>query len=324
MRVSFYLPVQYMPSAEKQLAWREGRAVTLEESGKIASAQCWIFQTWAFLQRGGFAAELVHEIPDEGIVVSLARCLPPGFRTPRGLFVADIVADGLPHPGAHVHLVQNALHARRLVGAVYMPHWPQPNIVPRDSRRGDTFERVAFFGDARNLAAELRDPLWQEQLRRETGANLEVRGADQWHDYHDIDAVLAIRDFHGGRQLHKPSTKLYNAWLAGVPFVGGADSAYASDGHAEEDYLMARSPAEVLSRLCSLRNDPALRARLVEKGKGTVRDFTPEAITDRWRKLLAEELPQRAAKRSRISAWQLRCDAWLRRVVCLLDRTFRD
>ena len=324
MRVSFYLPRHYLPSAEKQRAWEKGNHVTLEQGGKIACAQCWIFQTWAFLQRSGVATDLVHEIPDEGIFISLTGCLPPNFRAPSRLFVAGIVADGLPHPGAHVHIVQNAQHARRLPGAVYMPLWPQPNLLPRDPERGDAFERVVFFGDEGNLAPELRDPRWREELRRATGAELEIRDAARWHDYRAVDAVIAIRDFRGARQIHKPATKLYNAWLAGVPFVGGTDSAYASDGHPGTDYLVARSPDEALAVLESISNDPSLRRHLVAEGARTARAFSVEAITALWRNLLQVDLPPRAAALASRPELLCRRDDVLRRLICFADRVLRD
>ncbi len=324
MRVSFYLPRHYLPSAEKQRAWERGEHVTLEQSGKIACAQCWIFQTWAFLQRSGFAADLVHEFPSEGIAISLAGCLPTDFRAPRELLVADVVADGLPHSGAHVHIVQNARHARRLPGAVFMPLWPQPNLLPRNPACGDTFERVAFFGDEGNLAPELRDPRWQEKLRRNTGAALEIRDATRWHDYRDVDAIIAIRDFCGARHLHKPATKLYNAWLAGVPFVGGTDSAYVEDGNPGTDYLVARSPDEALAALESIRDDSSLRSRLVAEGARTAQNFSVEAITARWRGLLEIDLPTRASALVSRPKLLRRCDAAFRHLTCFADRVLRD
>ncbi len=324
MRISFYLPLQYMPSAEKQRAWLEGKRVTLEESGKAATAQSWLFQTWAALRDADCAPAFVHEMPACGIVVTLTGFLSGEFHAPPGLFVAAIVADGLPHPGAHLQIVQNARHARRLPGSVFMPHWPHPGLLPRDPSRGDTFERAAFFGPAKNLAAELRDPRWLEGLRHKTGLTLEIRGPDRWHDYSDIDAVLAVRDFSQRKQLHKPATKLYNAWLAGVPFVGGTDSAYASDGRRGENYLVARSPDEVLLSLQQLSQNLALRRQLVEQGNRSGKGFSPESMTARWRTLLADDLPRRAVSFAIQTEKQKRLDELLRRAVCLFDRTFRS
>ena len=324
MRVSFYLPPQYMPSVEKQRAWLEGGRVTLEEGGKIATAQSWLFQTWVALRETDCAPAFVHEIPATGIVVTLTGLLPGNFRAPTGLFVAGIVADGLPHPGAHLQIVQNSRHARMLLGSVFMPHWPQPGLLPRDPARGDTLEKVAFFGPPENLAAELRDPRWLEELRRRTGVTLEIHGPDRWHDYSDVDVVLAVRDFSRRRQLHKPAAKLYNAWLAGVPFVGGNDSAYASDGRPGRDYLVARSPDEVLLHLQQMAKNSALRRQLVGRGHESGKKFTPESITARWRTMLADDLPRRANLLAARSETRKSMDELLRRAACLFDRSFKS
>ena len=50
MEFHFYLPESYLPDADRQEAWRCGHITRLEKSGKIASAQCWIFQTWLALE----------------------------------------------------------------------------------------------------------------------------------------------------------------------------------------------------------------------------------------------------------------------------------
>jgi len=322
MRTTFYLPGAYLPSAEKRAAWERGDRITLEEGGKAAAVQCWIYQTWLALRQRGFTTELSDSIPDEGLLVALTGTLAPDFRAPRDLFVAGIVADGLPHPGAHVHIVQNALHARRLNGAVFMPLWPQPGLQPRNEARGDKFKRVAFFGHAPNLAPELRDEKWQQRVCAETGALFEIRSAGHWDDYRDVDAVVAIRDFRGGRQMHKPSTKLYNAWLAGVPFIGGTDSSYAADGHPGEDYLVARSPEDVIDHLRRLARDRQFASQLVARGRQSVRDFTPEAISVRWRRLL-EDLPERAARHRALPEWRQMMADMKRGFVCAADRIFR-
>lgn len=324
MRTTFYLAADYLPSAEKRAAWERGDRITLEEGGKVAAAQCWIYQTWVALQQSGFAVELSDALPDEGLLVALASTLPAGFRPPRDLFLAGIVADGLPHPAAQVHIVQNAQHARRLPGAFFMPLWPQPGLQPRSEARGAKFERVAFYGHEPNLAPELRDEKWRQRMHAETGADFEIRGAGRWDDYRDVDAVVAIRDFRGGRQLHKPSTKLYNAWLAGVPFIGGTDSSYAADGHPGEDYLVARSPEEVIRHLGRLARDPALAGRLVDRGRESVLAFTPQAITGRWLQLLLQDLPARAARHRTLPAWRKKTEEVFRRFACAWDRIFRN
>jgi hypothetical protein len=319
MRPVFYLPRHHWPDAASTTAWREGRRAGLLPSGKSATAQAWIYRTWSELGQAGHAFELVSEMPADGVVVTLNGCLPSGYTPPRGLFVAGLAADGGLHPGPHCQILQNSWHAARFPRAEFMPHWPQPDLAPRSPERGDTLVNVRFYGDPANLAPELRDSVWQDALRRETGATFEVVDSSAWHDYRTTDAVVAIRDFCGSRLPRKPATKLYNAWLAGVPFIGGEDSAYASDGRAGTDYFVARSPAEVMHWLRILRDDPLRRRQLVESGTTAVRRFDTAAITARWIKLLEQELPERAAREARRTEGGRRLDILRRRWLVRID-----
>jgi hypothetical protein len=324
MQVFLHLPEKYLPDAARQEAWKSGTITKLEEGGKAASAQAWIYQTWMELRKTGCAVELTHDLPDRGILITLAGCVGTSFRPGPDLFFADIVADGLPHPGAHLHIVQNAVHARQLPRAVYLPHWPHPNLLPRDPARGDRFENLGFFGDAANLAPALRDPSWRQQLRDETGLNLRVVSADHWHDYREMDGILGIRDWGHRPWLRKPATKLYNAWLAGAPFIGGMDSAYQADGRPGENYLAAATLAELDGHLRRLKNDPDLRHRLVAAGTAAVRSFRREAITHRWKTLVESTLPGAAARWARRSA-PARALFWKTQAVfAWVDRRFRN
>jgi len=324
MTTRFYLPEAHLPSAEKRGAWLRGSDVILEEEGKSAAAQCWIYGTWAALSRAGCRVELVHVFPRDGNVIALTGTIPPDFRAPEGMLLAGVVADGLPHPAAHCHIAQNAAHARRLPRGVFMPHWPQPGLLARDAARGETFERVAFFGTKSNLAPELQTPEWSERLHRATGCTFEIRGAGRWHDYHDVDAVIAVRTFGRRRQLHKPATKLYNAWQAGVPFIGGTDSAFAAEGDAGQDYLAARSPDELIAQLQKLKDDGNFRHSLVEHGHQKAADYSDESTTARWRLLIEETLPALTAQRANRPPWRNLCGDISMQIVLAADRIFRS
>lgn len=286
MPVFFHLPARHRPDSVRQKAWHENTPVELEAGGKTATAQAWIYQTWAKLRKSGVDAELVEQLPTEGVVVTLNGWLHPEYIAPRALFVAGVVADGRPHPGVDLQIVQNRWHAGRLPGAVFFPHWPQPGIVPRDPARGAKLENVCFFGDPANLAPKIKDKAWQQRLRESTGARFEMRAANRWHDYHDVDVVIAVRGFGKGRQPHKPATKLYNAWLAGVPFIAGSDSAYRTEGIPGTDYLMAKSADHVIELVQNLRDDALLRERLTAEGRHRAETLQPEAMIARWRKFL--------------------------------------
>lgn len=319
MRPVFYLPRHHWPDPVLPEAWGQGRRAGLLPGGKSATAQAWIYRTWFALEQAGHSFPLVPEMPADGIVITLNGCLSSDYTPPRGLFVAGIAADGGLHPGPQLQILQNSWHAARLPGAVFMPHWPQPDLVPRNTDRGDNLANVRFYGDPANLAPELQERSWQETLRRETGAAFEVVPSSRWHDYSTTDAVVAIRDFRGSRLPHKPATKLYNAWLAGVPFIGGEDSAYQSDGCAGTDYLVARTPNDVIQSLCLLRAHPQRRHKLVEAGTKSSRSFDTEAITARWIKLLEQELPERTAREARRTDAGRRMENLRRRLLVRID-----
>ncbi len=323
MEAAFYMPEKYLPEAGLRDAWVAGRRREMAPGGKIATAQTWIYQTWANLKAAGIDVPLAFELPRRGIVISLTGFFPDSFRPPRDVYFVGVVADGLPHPAAHLQIVQNPSHAARLAGSVYLPHWPHPNLVPRREARGRRLETVAFFGDPINLSPELRAAAWRERLAEELDMNFEIRGADRWHDYSDVDCVLAIRDFSGCAQVHKPATKLYNSWLAGVPFIGGAESAYAGDGRNGVDYLVARTPGEVLAHLVKLKTDDDARGSLVAAGTASGARFTAAATTQRWHQLVTRDLPAQAEKWFRRPASYRSLHGLFGRARVLLDRRLR-
>jgi hypothetical protein len=318
MHVAFHLPLHHRPDARRQEAWQAGGTVAVVGEGKTATAQAWIYQTWLRLSEAGTDVALVEDLPKEGVVVTLNGWLSPDFVAPRGLFVAGVVADGLPHAGVDLNIVQNLWHAQRLPGAAFMPHWPQPGLVPRDPARGEKLETVCFFGDPENLAAELRGSEWQRKFSETTGARFGLRGAERWHDYSDVDAVVAVRRFGSGNQPHKPATKLYNAWLAGVPFIAGNDSAYRAEGTPGSDYLTAGSPGEVIARVLELRNPQERRGEIVARGRKRAEELGAAQLTARWRRLLESMAPQ-WDKKLRKTNLRLAAERGLGAMLCKAD-----
>lgn len=314
------MPEHCLPSVEERAKWLSGKPVHLTQSGKAASVQAWIYRTFINLSAAGADVELCHRIPDEGIVVALTGNLSNDFKSPPGIFLIGVVADGAPHPACHVHILQNAIHAARLPRSTYIPHWPQPDLVPREQGRGDTFENLLFYGDPRNLAPELKDPSFSRILRERLGMTLVIAEADRWHDYSDADCVIAIREFGSRRFLGKPATKLYNAWMAGVPFIGGMDSAFSSDGREGIDYLCCNTPGEVLSALQQLQLDPQFRNSLVIQGEQAAKGFSAEAITKRWIGYLRSVIAGPVASHARKSGLARVLDRRNTQLTLMLDR----
>lgn len=323
MTVSFYMPESCLPSPDRREAWEQNRVPALLSEGKPACAQCWLYQTWVELRHLA-PVELVTTLPDTGTVVTHGNFLAPDFRAKPGQFLVDVVADFVPHPGAQFHIVQNRAHLHRLPDSAFIPLWPQPNLIPRDTERGDRIENVAFFGDRPNLAPELAADAFAADFLRATGAVFCVREASRWHDYSDVDVAIAIRDFSAAQHLRKPPTKLSNAWLAKVPLIAGRDSAFAAEGKSGSDFLTARSPADVIRFVNQLKNNPALRRQIVSAGKKKSASFTRDAVRETWFSLCTGFLPEAAA------CWHKKSAAaqslfWLsRKPVLFLDRKFRS
>lgn len=262
---------------------------------------CWTLQTYLHLKANHFPCHLTGTIPEEGIVIAHWDSLPQDLKPTDKLLIVCIQADRSRHRYAQIHLVQNptALDRRiRLLGDryllagknYYMPHWSQPGLISRNSQRGDRFENIAFFGLRENLLSELQSEFWQEQIQQ-LGLNWQViESFDRWHDYSNVDAILAVRSFIHKDYTWKPATKLYNSWHAGVPAILGAESAYQAERKSELDYIEVNSIEEVIAALKSLRDRPELVKNMVENGLIRSQASQSQVITKLWQDLIDTEL----------------------------------
>lgn len=302
--ICFCLPEECIPDAFCEEAWKEGKLVPRIEFTIFYS---WIYQSWQRLHQAGISCGLSTTLLKSGVIVTLGNYLITALgedgRMPQDTFLIDVVADRPPHPGAQLHVVENKLQARILPHAIFIPHWPQRGLIPRDPKRGTRFENVFFFGEPKNLAPELRSEEWHQRLSRELGLSFYLQGNQGWHDYRQVDAVVAIRSFSLSHYVNKPGTKLYNAWHAKVPFIGGRDSAYAADGRPGVDYLVATSPEEVFAHLKKLKENPCFRTSLVEEGSLSAKKFTQEVILEHWKKLVQETIPKNVTLWQKKSNW---------------------
>jgi hypothetical protein len=205
-----------------------------------------------------------------------------------------------------------------------MPHWPQPNLIPRNPARGDAFETLAFFGDEQNLAPELRTEAFKNELREACGFEFRIQNADAWHDYSTVDAVLAVRSFSSARHFHKPATKLYNAWIAGVPFLTGRDSACAAEAKDGIEYFSIRSKTELLEILAQLKKNPALRKTTIQAGQKKSASRNRDAVRRLWMDLLTDRLPAEFQIWKSSTAANRRLSWFKQSIICFLDRKFRS
>ena len=273
----------------------------------------WTLQTYLRLRAAGFCCRLAREIPTEGVVVAHRDFLPTDLQpSPRQLLVcllADRNRSGSVgcHPYAQIHIVQNPhddFLTRASAGwrAYYMPQWPQPGLLPRDPDRGDRFEVAAFFGYEHNLASELRHPTWTARLR-DLGLIWRSVPREQWHDYREVDVVIAVRTFGYFDFSSKPPSKLYNAWHAGVPAILGAESAFRANRRSNLDYLEVQSLEETAAAVRCLRDAPTLRQRMVRNGLARARDVHPARLAERWQDLFTEAILPAYEEWTQASPW---------------------
>jgi len=273
----------------------------------------WVVAAYARLKRRGWPVTLGSDVPEDGFVVYhkedhravLARA--PSSAHP---VLIACRADFRSADEADFEVLQNGHYAdgRR---CFFIPVWPQPGLVPRDPSRGQRVENIAFKGHVGNLLPELREEPFNRFLADNgmrmtldtvVDKNINQPVAAAWHDYCTVDVVLAMRPGGEGEHTHKPATKLYNSWLAGVPAVLSPDYAFRELRRGPLDYIEVETVDEARAALLELKHDPELYRAMVENGRIRGRDFTAEAIADRWQELLYGKLPPLAAARPR---WQL-------------------
>jgi len=252
----------------------------------------WTLQTYLYLNDYGFPCKLVETMPDEGIVVSHRDFLDSSLQPGAKLLLICLRADVDRHPFAQLHVVQNPHQAipkrfMELWESHFIPHWPQPSIIPRDLERGDAFENVTFLGNSVNLVNELQSQVWNDQLKS-LGLRFQTKlSHDEWHDYANTDVILAIRSF--GRQNSwrgKPASKLYSAWHSGVPAILGYESAFQAERKTTLDYLEVTSVEEVIFALRQLRDDKELRQSMVQNGWIRAKETQPDVMVEKWQNFL--------------------------------------
>ena len=270
----------------------------------------WTVQTFQRLRDAGMNVELSDKLPSEGILVSHRKSIPRDYNPPAAVSFVCLRADATFHPFAHWHVTLNESARNSWYPSVYMPHWPQPGLIPRDPARGDRWENAAFFGDDACIANEMRGGEWAEILR-DLKLNWNHVPPEKWHDFSEVDVVVAIRDFVGKhRYANKPPTKLFNAWHAGVPAILGRESAYELQRRGELDYLEARTVPDLVAALRRLRDEPELRRAMVANGRERAKETDYAVITERWRAFFEHMVIPAYEKSRNGGAWPQRWHRW--------------
>jgi hypothetical protein len=272
----------------------------------------WTIQTYLRLIQSGFECQLVSSIPSEGILIAHRECLSSmngafseEVKPSKRLYVVNISADQSLYAHANLNIVQSCYQSKNYKNCNYVPHWPQPGLIKRDPARGRKFQNIAFLGNIKNLAPEFKTSQWCEEVKK---LNLNFVLMDQkfsfdnpesycttgiWNDYSEIDAIVAVRQFNVRPYLcalNKPASKLYNAWLAGVPAIIGRDYQCHEERRGDHDYLEVDTIDEVLIALRQLKEDFRLRELIVENGFTRAEEIKADVTVEKWKSLIIEKI----------------------------------
>lgn len=292
----------------------------VEEFTLHIPALIWEWATYFHLKNAGHQVNLTDQMPLEGIVVVSAYKYPLLQKPPANVLLITTLADSPPRFFAHINVSQNPWQYRDYPNLLHYPIWshiniwPQPGIIPRDPSRGKRFEQVGFFGHYDQLEPSLIGEEFKKKLT-ERGLNLKVIDRD-FCDYSDIDAVIAVRDFTGNPQLHKPSSKLINGWAGGVPVLASGESAFKAIRRSSLDFIEVNSTEELLAGFDQLQSDPELIDRMVVNGYKRVQDFTQAKILKDWETLLfvdAQQYYEEWRRKSRLEKEAFYADLFLSR-----------
>jgi hypothetical protein len=273
----------------------------------VGGRNSWIAQTYLRMRavlrdrgwRVGAGGSFVH-----GAICLAHRDDANDFRSDaHASFLVVVRADRAPVVACDLALVQNGLAPTPRER--FVPLWPQPGLNPRDAgRRG--IRRIAYLGRTGAAPWWFRDGEFHRALNRR-GVTFDVR-RDNWDDYRAVDVALASRDESATVLATKPATKLYNAWLAGVPMLAAPEPAYREARCSPIDFIEVSGARDVLQAIDLLRANPRLYEAMVANGRRRGAEFGVDAIRDRWTALLEREIVP-AFERTNLSggrrAWHL-------------------
>ena len=257
----------------------------------------WIVRAYHLLMQIGFPCTMSNKFPDQGVVIGFRTTIPNNVRPTHKRFLVCVQADYTPLTYSNVDIVQNPAQEglRRGKARYFIPFFPQIGLVPRDAVHGDRFCKVAYFGNlyGLNRSPVIESPDFRKWLLEHGFEFVLADQPSQWHDYSDIDAVIAIRSF-SSLHNHKPASKLVNAWIAGVPAVLGPESAYRALRRSDLDYIEVSSVEETQKALMVLRENLELRRKMVKNGRMRAIEYSLESVTYLWANLLGGPIRNQA------------------------------
>ncbi len=251
----------------------------------------WTLETYLYLKELGLPCTLTSELLTDGIIVTHRDLLPVGLRPGIGTLIVCAKAERGAHPYAQINIVQNpddpvADPMKSLwlsQGVAHIESWVQPELISRNSVRGNRFENIALYGF--NIASELLDPHWHKQLA-DLGFKVIVvndKNREKMNDFSNADVYVNVRSFQPQiAHAMKPAHKLFNAWIAGVPAILGNEPGFRRERESVYDYIQVDSQQAIVDALLKLRSDVDFRRKMLENGKNRSSKYLPQSMAEQW------------------------------------------
>jgi hypothetical protein len=264
----------------------EIRSLKWEDGIVACERHTWVWPLYCQLKMQGWPVSFSYELREGAVNIIHGEVARWQLKASDFIqyFIIGIRADFRPFPYGQFEIVQNKkTYGRR---RIYIPLYSQPGLIARDPARGKKVENVCISGILQNSIDHSQLMLDLKKM----GCQFVFKGVGKWQELHDVDILIGIRSFDKRPYYSKPPTKLFNAWHAGIPFIGGYDSAYEQVGVPGENYLRVSSYNELIATILELKNNKRLFQQLVDNGHKIATSYTPESITNMWTHFLDSQV----------------------------------
>lgn len=261
----------------------------------VNGLDCWVLRTYYELRMAGYTASVGPRLMRDHVNVVGVRSFGRRQRDV-GSFVVAPRLDA-HHPAlANFVIQQNGLTPPDR-NSGHIAHWVQPNILPRDQRRGGALKTIVYKGALTNLDAHFRSDSFRNALaamdvQLVLDSEGDVTSAGGWGDYRQADAVLAVRNLTRYDARYKPASKLVNAWWAEVPALLGPEPAFQELRQSPLDYFEIRSVEDVLRAVAQLKAEPDRYRAMIDNGRQRRVAFSTEQNLRDWVSLFEGKIAQ--------------------------------
>lgn len=252
----------------------------------LTTEAAWLGRSFLILREFGWSVSCSATF-EQGAINAISADRIDARIVPLPVFTVVFQSDLRWFAHGDAFIVQNPTQHSARRRRFYIPHWPPPVVIPRDRSRTNV-TRVGLMGIPwiralstssfrcifAHLGLDVID-LWKER---------------RWHNYSDIDVLIAIRSFDRRTHDTKPPWKLFTAWLARCPLVAGNDSAFSYEGDPNRDYIRVTTIEEMCSAITRLRDDSEYYRQIVEAGCEKSKDISIVRIESRWAQVFVSHI----------------------------------